>query len=179
MRKLKRLWAPLLLGVLLMATLVGVASARPNARPLEQAWRVLAVSPYACTPDGDIGAYDFTQSRLECDTLPCKFYCAIDFPAAGEQAVGAVNVKRVTMFAYDNADAGKDVSVYLMRSYGPTSGAQEMATVATTDSADSPQTVMDTSIAYNPIYRTQAPYIYVAMDDGSFWVSGFHLHYTW
>jgi hypothetical protein len=177
MKKIKRLLIPALLGVVLIAAVVGVASARPNARPLEQAWRVLAVSPHACTPDGDVGAYDYTASYLECDATPCNFYCAIDFPAAGEQAVGAVNVKRLTMFAYDNT--GGDVEVFLMKTYGPTGGNQQMATASSTDSASSPQTVMDTSIENNPIYRTQAPYIFVRMDDASFFVAGFHVHYTW
>jgi hypothetical protein len=185
MKKAGNSWLPLPLGVLLMATVVGVASARPNARPLEQAWRVLAVSPYACTPDGDVGLYDFRDSntdgpRLHCETLPCRFYCAIDFPAAGEQAVGAVNIKRVTMFAYDDIGTGDgDVSFALRKSYGPTVGGLTMAWAPTTDSASTPQTVVDTSIENNPIYRTQAPFIRLNMEDDSFWVSGFFIHYTW
>jgi hypothetical protein len=155
---------PVAVGLILMATVVGVAVARPNARPQQQAWRV---------------PYHHTEPRLWCDSSPCDFYCAIDFPAAGEHAVGAVNVKRLTMFAYDNTGPFTNVWVSLHKTYGPTSGAQAMASTETWDSPKSPQTVMDTSINNNPIFRTQEAHLYILMEDTSYWVSGFHVHYTW
>jgi hypothetical protein len=180
MKKLMKLSIPLLLGVLLMTVLVGVAAARPNARPVEQAWRVLAVPAHACVPDSPAEDYVYTESSVRCITADCYLSCPIYFPAAGEQAVGAVNVKRVTMFAFDNTGGtGDTVRFCLSNTYPPTDGEVEMAMGSTTDSADSPQTVMDTSIDYNPIYRTQAPVIWILMEHDTFWVSGFHVHYTW
>jgi hypothetical protein len=179
MKTIKRLWMPAVLGVLLVAALVGVAAARPNARPLGQTWRVLAVTPHACVPDEESMDWNFGLGLLECDTAPCRFYCAIDFPAAGEQAVGAVSVKRLTLFAFDNTDAGAAVDGVLHKAYGPTGGNQKMAEASTADSTADPQTVMDTSIDYNPIYRTQAPYLLIRLEHVSFKVYGLHIHYTW
>jgi hypothetical protein len=177
MKSLKRLWMPVLLGVVLMSILVGVARARPNARPHQQAWRLLAVTPHACVPDEESTNYNFWSDRLDCEGPPCRFYCAIDFPAAGEQAVGAVQVKRVTMFAFDNT-GGAMVEVWLRKTYGPTGGFQTMAYASTGDSAAIPQAAMDTSIVSNPIYRTQAPYMDVRMG-ATFMLYGLHIHYTW
>jgi hypothetical protein len=177
MRKLKRLWAPLLLGVLLLATLVGVASATPNARPLQQAWRVLTVPAGDCIPyDAD---QDWTSSatNVRCDTGSCTWHCVVHFPAAGEQAVGAVNVKRVTMYVHDTG--GGNVQFYLWNTYPPSGSGQVMASGNTVASAADPQAVMDTSIAYNPVYRSQAPVIWLVILYPSIDVYGFYIHYTW
>jgi hypothetical protein len=179
MKTAKRLWVPVLLGVLLMTTLVGVASARPNARPQQQAWRVLTVGTPACVPCSD----DQDYGRGEDDWLRCEgaagccFLCSVYFPAAGEQAVGAVNVKRVTMYAYDNT-VGKAVDFMMGKRYPPTKGGATMASGTTIDSSADPQTVVDASIENNPIYRVQEPGIVLFMGTDLI-VYGFFIHYTW
>jgi hypothetical protein len=176
--RIKRLYIPLVLGVVLIAAVVGVASARPNSRPVEQAWRVLAVPSHACIPEDDTEDWDFELDRLECDVAPCFFVCPANFPAAGEQAVGAVNVKRVTMYVYDN-DVGGNVTVTLVKTYPPSGGQVSMASAGTSNSPADPQALVDTSIVNNPIYRVQAPYIYLGMGATNARVYGFFIHYTW
>jgi hypothetical protein len=178
MKKIMKLSIPLLLGVLLMVALVGVASARPNARPQEQAWRVLTVPPHACIASFDHTPYSLGPSFLRCGFPGCVFYCPVDFPAAGEQAVGAVNVRRLTMYAFDN-DGTNQVFAALTKMYPPLGGIEVMAQCTTTDSTDDPQTRRDFSIENNPIYRSQTPYIRVIFGITTGKLYGFYIHYTW
>jgi hypothetical protein len=178
MKQMKRLRAPLLSGVLLMATLAGVAGARPDARPQEQAWRVLTVPPAACTPVDYLDSWYLPGDSLKSTVGDASFLCAVNFPAAGEQAVGAVNVKRVTMYAFDMS-AGGDNAVELRIMYAPTGGQQLMAYAHTIVSPDDPQQVMDTTIEHNPVYRTHGPYLFVYVDNPNDRVYGVFIHYTW
>jgi hypothetical protein len=179
MRRLRGLCMPVLVGLLLISTVVGVAGARPTARPEQQAWRVLAIHPDACVPTTDDEDYTRAGTEVHCDDalLGCTFVCAIDFPAAGEQAVGAVNVKRVTMYTYDN-HLQTSASFTMTKLYPPSKGAAKMASAETADSPSDPQAVVDTSIANNPVYRVQAPSISFFMTITAK-VYGFYIHYTW
>jgi hypothetical protein len=178
MKSRKTLWMPMLLGMLLMATMAGLASARPNARPLGQAWRVLTIPTQACIPKNDDIDYNHTTDYVECDTGTCWWVCPADFPAAGEQAVGAVNVKRLTYYCYDN-DASQYAWAWLRKTHPPSGAHQIMAGVQSAESADDPQTVMDTTIENNPIYRVQGPYIWLKMEGSLIRVYGIFIHYTW
>jgi hypothetical protein len=178
MKRTRSLWLPLLLGVLLIATLVGVASARPDARPQEQAWRVLTVPSTVCIPQEDDDDWFHYAQRVEC-TGTCVFFCAVDFPAAGEQAVGAVNVKRVTMYAFDNTGAATWAHFQLAKSHPPSAGFAEMAGGYSQESPADPQSVMDSTIANNPVYRVQGPTVGLTITGTGIKVYGFHIHYTW
>jgi hypothetical protein len=179
MKSLKRLWVPVLLGILLTATVAGVASARPDARPLQQPWRVLTVPTTHCSAETDDVDFNHAGNTVECESGTCNFVCVVNFPAAGEQAVGAVNVKRLTAYVYDNW--GTDGAwVNLIKSYPPTGVFVSMATVqTTTDSPTNPQTIMDTSIVNNPVWRTQGPTIWATIIGSNIQVYGFFIHYTW
>jgi hypothetical protein len=180
MKRIKRLWMPMLLGVLLIATVVGAASARPKARPREQAWRVLTVPPSACTSRDDGHAWWHSPHKLECQEggATCSFLCPVNFPAAGEQAVGAVNVKRLTMYFYDNS--ANDINAGLFKSYPPTGAGVVMAGVAPTGAlADDPRAALDSTIVNNPVYRVQGPYIWVDAACCNIYLYGFFVHYTW
>jgi hypothetical protein len=180
MRKLMRLWVPLLLGVLLMATLVGVATARPDTRPQQQAWRLLTVPAADCGPSNSLVA-NWTNwgDYMLCDVVfACEFFCPVHFPAAGEQAVGAVNVKRLTLYFKDQV-AG-DVVARLRKSYPPAGVQAEMAVAQSFGiNLSDPASVMDTSIANNPVYRNQGPYVYINMNNVQHKVYGVYIHYTW
>jgi hypothetical protein len=180
MRRVKTLCMPVLLGVLLLASLVGVASARPDARPQQQAWRVLTVPAAACLPASTSQSSLNNGWEVHCEAAMCYFMCPVNFPAAGEQAVGAVHVKRFTMYAFDN-DAGQGIQAWLIKSYPPTANRQWLAQFATADAqATNPQVLMDTTIEYNPVYRTQAPYVAILMGTSDYvGVYGFFVHYTW
>jgi hypothetical protein len=179
MKRTKRLFIPVVLGVVLIAAVVGVASARPDARPLAQPWRVLTVPPHTCNPRVEDIDYNYYQGYLECNTATCAFVCPLDFPAAGEQAVGAVNVKRVTAYVLDNDGTASHVRVYFRKIYPVTGGALNMADFQSTESTDDPQVVMDTSIDNNPVYRSQAPYVWVVLNAVGHHAYGFYIHYTW
>jgi hypothetical protein len=184
MRNLIKLSIPLVLGVLLVGALVGVASARPSARPQEQAWRVLAVPANACTAANDNTDYS-RWTRLKCNFLQCVFYCPVDFPAAGEQAVGAVKVKRFTMYASNNDyTSSGGIAASLRKMYPPTGASVTMAQVQTYTDMPGIQTIIDTTIASNPVFRTQSPYVWVGVDKPGtamdvIELSGFFIHYTW
>jgi hypothetical protein len=181
MRKSKMLWVPVLLGVLLVATVVGVANARPNARPLEQPWRVLTVGSHACIPADDVANWDHWDRYVECDSGWCWFVCPLNFPAAGEQAVGAINVKRLTMYVYDYDGTGQDTEVWLEKTYPVNASVLDMAHVGTLGSSTTdPQVLIDTTIAGNPVYRTQSPYRFLGIEASTLIkVYGFFVHYTW
>jgi pectin methylesterase-like acyl-CoA thioesterase len=175
MKTLRRLSIPVLLGVLLIATLVGVASARPNVRPQEQAWMVLTVPASNIHPA--LGATNYTNLGQYFETAGSSWYQApVNFPAAGEQAVGAVNVKRLTLYAQDNSAA--DVCVYLSKSYPPTQAEAWMAFVCSSDAAPGTRSFTDTSIVANPVYRTQGAYLEISLNAGP-QINGFFIHYTW
>jgi hypothetical protein len=180
MKSLKRLSIPILLGVLLMTILVGVANARPTSRPQQQAWRVLTVPSTACIPQKYLDNWWHTTESLYCASGGCDFMCPLNFPAAGEQAVGAVSVKRVTMFAYDNSGDPTGAAFYLFKTHPPSAASALMASGSTTDSPAQPQTVMDTSIVGNPLYRVQGPYILLRLGGPPpIRVYGSFVHYTW
>jgi hypothetical protein len=180
MKKLNTLWIPVLLGVLLLATLVGVAGAKPDARPLQQAWRLLALSPSDCVPQSSgISGWWNNGDYIECPAgSPCGFMCPVHFPAAGEQSVGAVHVKRVTLYIRDLV-AG-DVAVELWKNHAPTGVQAQMAGAKSFGSClVDPCMLMDTSIVWNPVYRNQGPYLYIGMPSVGHRVSGAYIHYTW
>jgi hypothetical protein len=181
MKSIKKLWMPVLLGLLLVATMVGVASARPDARPLGQAWRVLTVGVDACIPEDSTINWDIDGYQLSCTSGVCQFHCPANFPAAGEQAVGAVNVKRFTMYVFDNDNnLNAQVDASLLKSYPPTGGWLAMAAVGPTAESPAIQTIMDTTIDNNPVYRTQSPYIKLTTrTSANLRTHGFFIHYTW
>jgi hypothetical protein len=180
MARLKRLSIAVLLGVLLVAVLAGLARARPNARPLQQVWRVLTISPSDCVPYGS-GISDWVNQGgyVECPgATNCRFYCPVHFPAAGEQAVGAVNVKRVTLYFSDQVAANMGVSLW--KNHPPAGVEVEMAAAESFGiHLDDPATVMDTTIAKNPVYRNQGPYLEIVMDAAGHRTYGVYIHYTW
>jgi hypothetical protein len=178
MKSVRRLWMSLLVGLLLMATVVGVASARPDARPQQQAWRVLAIPSTFCGPQNRNTDFQHAGNSVKCVSGTCHLVCPVHFPAAGEQAVGAVNVKRLTMFVYDNW-SGETATAQLSKSYSPTGSFQGMATAGSVDKANNPQAAVDTSIDYNPVYRTQGPFIWLVVNGDNIRVNGFFVHYTW
>jgi hypothetical protein len=179
MRTIKTLSIPVLLGVVLMIMLVGVADARPSARPQEQAWRVLTVGAHACTPKSYTADWVHFYQFVYCASGACNFACPLNFPAAGEQAVGAVNVKRVTMYAYDPSGDAAEATFWLFKTHPPSASYGDMANGSSTNSPADPQTVMDTSIVGNPVYRVHGPYIHLHIGPSPIRVYGLFVHYTW
>lgn len=171
MKKVKMLWMPVLLGILLMATLVGVAGAKPSARPEAspqlQDWMT---SPYHCIPLRDNVDWEYGQFGLDCMTATCYFYCPLKPPNDG-----LIRVQRLAMYARDNG-AGQ-INVTLRQHYAKTgSTVNRLGVQSTTDSANDPE-----AYAYNPsnfkANELQDVYVYVEFTGTTQRLYGFKLKY--
>lgn len=154
-----------------MATLVGVAAARPTARP-EGSPALLnhVISAHHCIPiDGD---YDWAivEDHLECPAPPCNFVCAINPPHQG-----VIRAQRLAMYAYDHA--GGRVCTNLVQVY-PRGGTwtSRLGVECTTNNAADPRVY-----AYNPanflVQESTDLYVWVSVTGNLLKVYGFQLRY--
>jgi hypothetical protein len=141
MKKLKMMWIPVLLGTLLMATLAGVAGARPNARPEASPALVnYMFSAFNCIPEGT-PTVGYGANFIACMSGTCAFVCPIKPPHEG-----LIRVQRLAMYAYDNDGTPAGIYVTLFHEYPKTGGAMmRLGPVCTTDSTADPEVH-----AYNP-----------------------------
>jgi hypothetical protein len=162
---------PLLLGALLMAILVGVAGARPSAKPLAAAWMNHTVSAHHCIPRWDYVNWAYDEDDLHCDTATCQFYCPIRPPHEG-----SVRIQRLVMYAFDNA--GGPVCIVL-REHRTTTGnaVNRLAWTCTDDSANDPETYSYDHRNFT-VSRTEDVYVYVAMDSTGQKLYGFKIRYV-
>jgi hypothetical protein len=156
MKKAKKLWMPLLVGALLMATLVGVAGARPNARPEASPQLVdYMFSAYHCVPDTSHEWWVYDNWSLHCDVPPCWHFCPVRPPHEG-----VIRVQRLAMYVYDNGK--NDVCIWLRQHYPKTATyVNRLSARCTTDNPADPQVY-----AYNPanFKVSQLQDLYVAVD---------------
>jgi hypothetical protein len=171
MKKVKRLWMPLLLGTLLMTTLVGVAGARPNARPeANPQLRDWMIDSSNCVIDSDDRDYDFYSEYARCNAGSCIYLCPIKPPHQG-----LIRVQRLALYAYDNA-AG-NVCVYLTQVYPKTASyVDRIVNQCTPDSTLNPQV-----LALNPanfkVSVLQGLYVWVDIKSGGQKLYGLKLKY--
>jgi hypothetical protein len=173
MKKVKKLWMPLLLGVLLMSTLVGVAGARPNARPEASPALVdYMFSAKHCNPPSDQTQWRSTATSIMCNNPAgsCGFNCPIKPPHQG-----VIRVQRLAMYAYDNS-AGY-VCIWLRHMYPKTATfVDRLTNQCTSDNAADPQTY-----AYNPANFKVSPLqdliVWVSMANTFAELYGFKLKY--
>jgi hypothetical protein len=171
MKKVKRLWMPLLLGALLMATLAGVAGARPNARPEASPALVDHMfSAQHCVPYYNLAAWIFQAPYVACPTAPCGFACPVKPPHEG-----LIRVQRLAMYVYDNG--ANDVCISLQHAY-PKTGTyvSRLINQCTTDNAADPQV-----ISYNPanfkVSQLQDLYVGVVFSGTTQKLYGFKVKY--
>jgi hypothetical protein len=171
MKKLKMLWMPVLLGALLMATLVGVASARPNARPEASPALVdYMFSAHHCIPEQQNTDHEFARSHVHCHAWACEVICPIKPPYQG-----LIRVQRLAMYAYDNG--ANDVCINLNHVY-PKSGSfvNRLTNQCTSDNVADPQI-----ISYNPanfkVSVLQDVYVWVTISGSTQRLYGFKLKY--
>jgi hypothetical protein len=171
MKKMKTLWMPLALGMLLMGALVGVAGARPNARPeASPALQNYMVSAHHCIADNDDRDYSFDHDALRCNTPNCDFACLIKPPHEG-----LIRVRRLGMYAYD--DAAGDLCINLTQVY-PRTGAYvfKVHNQCTGNSAADPEVY-----AFNPanfkVSVLQDLYVWVSFHGSTQRLYGFKLRY--
>ena len=129
MKRLKKWWKPVLLGMVLAMILTGAAGARPMGGPL----KVVAVSAADCIPrwDHDWESWGY---YLQMSSGHGNFNCPVHFPEYGTK-----RVRIIKMYVFDNTGVYNVQAVAYRTS--PTAGSQDfMHTLMTTsDSAVDPQ----------------------------------------
>ena len=173
MKKVKKSWIAVLCGALLMATLVGVVWARPNARPQAAAttkritipagWFHPVGSGYSWRSFGY-----YTVSYLNQTSV--FFHAPVVFPSGGQK----FTVEKIALYAYDEngpAQGNKNACVYLYKTnplVGATSQPAMMASVCSTgSSATDPRTFTTTTIASNPITTARGAYLRLEIEDNT------------
>ncbi len=172
MKKVKKWWMPLLLGALLMAILVGVVWARPNARPLAVNWVNHTVSAYHCIPMRQNVDWAYGSEDLHCSSGgSCSFVCPIRPPHEG-----SVRIQRLVMYAYDNASG--NVCIVLREHQTTTGNAVLRLDVAcTSDSANNPETYTYDHDNFT-VSRKEDLVVYVSMADAGQKLYGFKIRYV-
>jgi hypothetical protein len=170
---------PVLLGVLLIATLVGVAGARPNARPEASPALVdYMFSGFNCAHwNAAASTLGSATAYLSCTAGSCAFACPIKPPHEG-----LIRVQRLAMYAFDNdgAPAPSAVGIILIHHY-PKTGAV-VARVGEPLGAWTTDNVADPAVySYNPpnfkVSTLQDIYVVASVASAGQKLYGFKLKY--
>jgi hypothetical protein len=164
MKKLSKCCKVLLLGAVLMTTLVGVAGARPNGRPLAAVSRRITIPPGHFIPahDGVAWANYGHYLRSASSAVDEHLYAPVVFPTWQ-----AVVVESITLYAYDN-NTWDGMCVQLYRT-DPTSGNEvTMGYVCSTSySTTNPRSFTDSTIFNNPVKHGKGVYVRLTSGDAS------------
>jgi hypothetical protein len=159
-KKVKKYWMVLLLGALLMATLVGVAGARPNDSGMGAISRRITIPAGHFIPKQDDWDYNNHGYWLYNETGSAAYTAPVVFPTGQ-----AVVVESVTLYAYDN-DADDDICLKLERTDHTQAAAATMAFTCTSGSSSTdPRHFTDSSINHNPVKHGQGIYLKLNIDD--------------
>jgi hypothetical protein len=118
----------------------------------------IMVGAAAFTPTDD--SWDYSSSGIELyqDSGYGRFMAPLSFP------VPVVNLRKITLIAYDNSGTG-EVCAKLFRAHPLSANSYNSGGLCTADSSDSPQRVARTALSYRKVYTvTQAPYLWVEID---------------
>jgi hypothetical protein len=176
MKKVKKYWMVVLLAGLLVATLVGVAGARPNQSGQAGALsRRITIPAGHFIPADDDELYSNEGGYIQSggDASLQEFYAPVVFPTGQ-----AVVVESVTLYAYDN-NAFADLCLSLHRTDvtgGMISG--QMSDVCSTGLSTSTRHFTDSSIIYNPVKHGNGVYLLLQFqDDTSMWFTAARIQY--
>ena len=180
MKKVKKSWIAALVGALLMATLVGVVWARPNARPLAAATTKRITIPggwFHPVADG----YDWYNSGKliyseKHETIQ-YFTAPVVFPSGGQK----FTVERIALLVHDDngpAQGNNDACVRLKKT-NPGGGTEVlMSYVCSTGSATGVRTFTDTVIDNNPVTTARGAYLWLEIEDDTYlFVHGVRIWY--
>jgi len=188
MKRMRRLWVALLLGLLVVATVVGVALAgsksAPVPQPLQATSRTMTVSASGCYPieDGQLYYNNGRNIAGEQDAPLQTFICPVYFPDFASRH----NIQSVTMYCYDQhtwSGDQYDVVAYMYRTE-PALGNTEtyMGTVRSTGSSSTnPRafTISGTQINPKVVYPRQGVYFWVGfVGHSNLMLYGFKVNYT-
>ncbi len=168
MKSGKSWWMPVMLGVLLMAVLVGVAGARPNERAqAASGTRQLIIGAADFYPANNTYAFfnggNFVTSLVNgSNTI---LVAPVQFPAPYW-----VTVEKVQLFAYDNNTTGR-IMMWLERTKPSVGSKTQMAYIDTgyafADSVNNPRTWTTTSISSSVVNPANGAYLDVVISDDS------------
>ncbi len=166
MKSRKSWWMPVLLGVLLMAILVGVAGARPNERAQAASGRrQLIIGAADFYPVNNTYAFSSDGYRLWSDVNGSSIWLVapVQFPAPYH-----VTVEKVQLFAYDNNSTGH-IKMGLWRTKPSVGTETSMAYIDTgylfADPVNNPRTWTDTSISPSVKNPANGTYLWVEITD--------------
>jgi hypothetical protein len=184
---MRRLWVALLLGLLVVATVVGVALAgsksAPVPQPLQAISRSMTVPASSCYPkeDGELWWNNGAVLGGETDAPRQWFICPVNFPDFASVHV----VQSITLYCYDQHTWSGDQYDVIANVYRtePSLGAEtQMGTVRSTGwSTDDPKawTISGTQISPKQVYPRQAMYFWVSFaGHPNLLLYGFKINYT-
>jgi hypothetical protein len=162
MTSLKNWWMVVLLGAVLMATLVGVAAARPNDRPAAAVTRRITVPAAFFNPWADGADWFNDGGYIESSKNESGqwFFAPVVFPT-GQSVV----VESITLYAYDYNPTW-DILVYLMKT-DPTAGDENVMTSARTNSSSTadPRSFTSGLMYSNPVKHGSGVYLVLETED--------------
>jgi len=179
MKSGKSWWMPVLLGVLLMAILVGVAGARPNERAqAASGTRQLIIQAADFYPINNTYAFFNNGWMLWSNANMSNVYftAPVQFPAPYY-----VTVEKVQLFAYDNNSTGH-IMMDLYRTKPSVGTETSMAYIDTgyafADPVNNPRTWTDTSISPSVVNPANGTYLWVEIsDDSALYLYGVRIFY--
>ena len=169
MNRIKSWRRPMLLGALLMATLVGVAGARPGAEVNVSATKTVSICFHDCIPRDEEQAYWRGPTSMTCDSTLCEFFCPVNVPYQGKYKITSF-----TMFA---KDSGVGEANYWLYKHTPSeAGSTTLGWENTVNSSDSPQAVTG-PLSHARVQPKHDVWISLGIVGTQAWVSGFQLKY--
>ena len=151
---IKKLWIAVLVGMLLVLSLAGEAGARERAAV--SAWKYVTVPAGWFHPTDD--GYDWNNNgvSIEVNSGAAWFIAPVVFPGSG-----AVTVKKVTLYAYDN-NGTDDVNVRLYKTNPYTGTETNMARAESSGASTTvPRVFSDNTIVGPMIVRSRGAYLWL------------------
>lgn len=161
----RRLWAPVLVGLLVAGLLGPAAGTAVEPRTVTAS---IMVPVAAFTPSGDNWDYDNYGDSLVMGTGPGAFAAPLSFP------VPEVSIKRITLYAQ------RGICVHLFRARPAAGVAEHTGTACTADDTSATQTVYTTTISPRQVNTAfHSPYLWVYFSAPNVVFYGVKVTYTY
>lgn len=172
MTRVKKLWVPVLAG-LLVARVLGVGGSGAVAAEPRTVTASIMIPTAALIPAYDGIAYSNWGPHITVGSTSGAFAVPLSFP------VPVVNIRRITLYAYDNHPVFS-VCASLLRSRPAVGVADNAGGVCTANSPDDPQTVYTTAISPRQVNTAiHSPYLWVSIGGPGVWLYGVKITYTY
>jgi hypothetical protein len=162
MNRLKRYWSPTLLGMLLMAILLGVGGPGTSVSAQATGTRQLIIPAAHFYPINQAVAYwNNGHSLLSTDTIPVTFLAPVQFVVPYY-----ATVEKLELMAFDNTNGGR-IRVWLYNVKPTILGPSTMAAIDTGvlfQSATKPRTWVDSTITNATVRPAEAAYVQLEID---------------